>query len=556
MKDGFISYENIVCLGELAYRANADFTRLEGRHWRPGTIFDMSPSWPGDFPGRGILGLVLLSQSTHRRAAFLDEIMEKLPGMLNEFHYFGSPIRSDCLDEQQLSGNSWFLRAMCEHYLWKKDALSLQFLKDMVRYMILPCKGLYDAYPILSSVRHRIGEMSGSLFNGKDGVWELSSDNGCAFILIDGASHAYQILGDPQLRQVIDEMIGRFLSADLMKYEFQTHATLSATRGILRMYECTGESRYLENAVRIYDFYRSAAMTENYANFNWFGRPDTWTEPCTIIDSMILAMSLWEKTGETKYLQDANSIYVNGMGHAQRPNGGFGCDKCSGVSDVYLQGSGDTASDAYWCCSMRGGEGLSRCIAYSAFQDDDAIYFPMYNTAEMRFAVGGKALVLSERNDFLADGTLTFRILKNELDGPVRLKVFLAEGIVRENVSAKMNGTSLSFFIESDFLGITVSGAAGDSIRISLPVSLEQLSAETSEKYRDHIKFRHGLHLLGARSDKELSAAEVLDGLTYVSDGRYVNTKAGITLEPVNDLLTMTDDEARHSKRQILFKRG
>ena len=69
-------------------------------------------------------------------------------------------------------------------------------------------------------------------------------------------------------------------------------------------------------------------MTLDYSNFNWCGRPDTWTEPCCIVDSFLLAAQLEEITGDKRYLTLMNRIYFNSFRLAQRSNGGAGCNYC------------------------------------------------------------------------------------------------------------------------------------------------------------------------------------------------------------------------------------
>lgn len=553
--NGFLNFNEVIASGDFEFRANANFTRLEGKKWRADTIHFGDPGgWPGDWEGRAILALILLSQSTHRKAAYLDEILEKLPSMLNEYGYFGKKLDPQRIDEQQLSGNSWFLRSMCELYEWKKDEFSLNIIKNIVEHLILPCKGKYSEYPLISSVRRRTGDMSGTLFDGIDGAWKLSSDTGCAFIMIDGATHAYAVLKDPRLKEILDEMIAKFLTADLLEDEFQTHATLSATRGVIRYYQTSGEKYLLENAVRIYDLYRTHGMTENYANYNWFGRSDSWTEPCAIIDSLIVAMKLWEITGDAMYASDGNNILINALGHAQRPNGGFGCDKCSGVNDVFLYSHGDAATDAYWCCSMRGGEGLSRSISFLMHRKDNVLSFPMYNSADMFFSLEGKAFDISETERILSENTVNFKINQTEYEGPLTLKFFIPNGTYNDSISVKLNGRPLGFFIENDFIVLSLSPVSGDEIMLTLPASFRKVKVRTAGKYSDHFTLWHGSYMLGVAAEHELSEYEVLNGIEYLGNGRYVSKLQEITLEPINDLVLMSTDEVRKSKKQIIFK--
>ena len=80
-------------------------------------------------------------------------------------------------------------------------------------------------------------------------------------------------------------MIHRFLMIDPIKIKAQTHATLTACRGLMRYAEITGDTYYIDEAEKRWLLYKSDGMTENHENYNWFDRFDTWTEPCAIIDS-------------------------------------------------------------------------------------------------------------------------------------------------------------------------------------------------------------------------------------------------------------------------------
>ena len=54
------------------------------------------------------------------------------------------------------------------------------------------------------------------------------------------------------------------------------------------------------------------------------------------------------------------------MGYAQRSNGGFGCDECIGseTAGVFLS-TLENIYEAFWCCSMRGAEGLANAARLS-----------------------------------------------------------------------------------------------------------------------------------------------------------------------------------------------
>ncbi len=357
-----IPFQEITMEDELLKRSMKNYDRLESDIYQPLNIFSdnhptISLDWPGDFEGRTILALVLQAQATHREPVYLEEIMRQVPLRFNEKGYFGA-IQGDTINEQQLSGHGWLLRGLCEYYIWKKDEKVKKYILDIIQNLALPTLGHHKDYPILPEERNaNVGEMSGTTQNVINN-WLLSSDIGCDFIFLDGVVQAYSLFPTPELKSLIDEMTARFLQVDLVGIKAQTHSTLTGLRALMRYDEITGDQHLLNEVIKRYRIYREQGITENYENFNWFCRPE-WTEPCAIIDSYILAVQLWQKTGDPAYLEDAHHIYYNAICHTQRDNGGFGCDNCTGPVDLQLKVK---AYEAYWCCTMRGGEGLARAI--------------------------------------------------------------------------------------------------------------------------------------------------------------------------------------------------
>lgn len=356
--------------GDLQERMLLNIQRLSETKYQPEHVFltdEASGFWPGDTEGRTLLALVLEAQAAHQQPLYLQQIIDLIPEHLNAQGYMGY-IYPDVIDEQQLSGNGWMLRALCEYYAWKKDEKVLPIIRSIAYNLFVVNKGFYAHYPISTQDRIKdVGEESGSRLNVV-GRWKLSSDVGCVFIGMEGLIHAYQYAPSPELKEVIEEMIARFLEMPLLDLKAQTHASLTACRGLIRYAELENKPELIQRVSDVWKLYKAYGMTENYANYNWFKRYDTWTEPCAIVDSYMLAMQMWRHTHSVTYLNDAELIYLNALSHAQRFNGGFGCDNCPGLASKSnsLQ---ITAQEAHWCCTMRGGEGLASLARYSIDTD-------------------------------------------------------------------------------------------------------------------------------------------------------------------------------------------
>jgi len=359
---------------DLWTRQTLNFTRLEQEKYWPQNVYQREKEfskWPGDTEGRTLLAWILLAQTTGREPRYLDRMLAMWPAEINSKGYFGK-IYDDAISEQQLSSHGWVLRALSELEAWRPGGPARDLARPIIENLFLPTLGSYARYPIQPSERENAGSYSGSHLK-QVGPWILSSDVGCYAIGMSGAIDACIAFGDERLIPLIDEMTDRFLEIDLVAIRAQTHATLTACRGLLRWADATGRPEPVRAAERIYALYTGRAWTETYANFNWFDRPE-WTEPCAVVDSLMVAMELWRRTGKTQFLEEAQLIYFNAFGHSQRANGGFGCDSCPGAD-----GSTELAfsvEEAHWCCTMRGSEGLARMSQYQAALDGDTLLLP------------------------------------------------------------------------------------------------------------------------------------------------------------------------------------
>ena len=347
---------------ELSERAERSYARLLDPYYQMPAVFqEYGADWPGDKEGRALLAFVSHYKMTGRINPCMEALLEALPRYTNEYLYF-DPKQSPVIHEQQLSGHSWYLRGLCEHYEQFGDEFSLRALTSVTEHLYLPTAGRYKDYPVDRDPKLlNEGGVSGHSASLLDG-WSLSTDVGCAFMAIDGLSHVYKITRDERVGALTDEMIRVYAAIDKVALRAQTHCTLTAARGMLRMYGVTGDPAYLAYAKDIYELYTvGGGMDLTYQNLNWWGRPNTWTEPCAIVDSIMVAGELYALTGEDRYRRMAARICRNGLATAQRPNGGAGTDSVvylpygefSGVSEQYM-----TGYEAPFCCTMRLAEGL------------------------------------------------------------------------------------------------------------------------------------------------------------------------------------------------------
>ena len=461
-----IPFSGIKVSGELKERVQHNFDRLEESKYHPANVFlteEQSGGWPGDTEGRTILGLVMDAQASGRTPKYLEQIIDQVPSHLNEKGYMG-PIYDGTANEQQLSGNGWMLRGLCEYYLWKHDERVLNIIQSIATNLYLPLTTHFNNYPIAPNERQKnIGSYSGNIAEQK-GQWMLSSDIGCVFIGMDGLIQAYGVLKDNHLKAPIEALIKRFLAVDLIGIKAQTHATLTACRGLVRYAEITGKRQYISEAATRFNLYVHNGMTENFENYNWFGRYDTWTEPCAIVDSYILAVELWQHTGLAQYRDYAELIYYNAICTTQRFNGGFGCDTCPGLATgtKELKVSSD---EAHWCCTMRGGEGLGRAVSYAVFSRRDNVELPFYRRGEYNVPMRhGRFFKFHLYTDYPMGSEVRIRI-EHAPQNIVTLKLAVPEWM--QEVEFSVNGEKLDTLRKKGFVSMKRHFHTGDEVKLT-----------------------------------------------------------------------------------------
>ncbi len=540
-------FSGVLMHGELEKRLQQNYSRLEDEIYHPKNVFNAggaSAGWPGDKEGRIILGLVLQAQANHRDAKYLNEIIKQLPQHLNEKGYLG-PVYTDSILEQQLSGHGWLLRGLCAYYEWKKDKKVKAIIQGIIKNLALPTMGYHKEYPINPLTRQKgVGAAAGTTLSTA-GRWKLSTDIGCDFIFLDGLVHTYQLFPEKKLRSLIEEMTERFFEIQLEEINAQTHATLTALRAILRFYSITGEKRYLLEVERRYQLYRKAATSSNFENFNWFGRP-SWTEPCAIVDAYIVAVQLWQFLNNPLYLEDAHYTYYNALARTQRNNGGFGLDNCTHKNEPFLKISAD---EAYWCCTMRGAEGLTNAVQYSCFYNKTNVVFPFFCSASFNLANGFKFQTTS---NYPFSSGFEVKVLKS-IKKKARTLSFFAPAWQQQH-QLLLNGQPIPFVQKAGFIQCSTALKAGDVIQLNSQIKT-MVQKAVNEKYNaaDNYTLNYGVLQLGAVTDKIIKIPSD-PKLLRLSDSTWMLSQTNIMLQPIYHLLNPAIKKQADKPTQVLFE--
>ena len=538
-----LSYNKIKLRGDISHRILMSYSRLESSYYRPDYIFNADQSgWAGDWEGRTMLALIKLAQITGKEPSFLEAMLEKMDNYLNCKGYLGEVLPETKLNEQQFAGHNWLLSALIEYYQWRKNEAVLKKINMIIDNLYIPAIGNYLVYPTNPAERVFSGSYGG-VIEGSTNNWYTSTDIGCAFICLDALSSAYHVFKNQKVKVLLDEMIEVISRIDLINLSMQTHATLSATRGILQMYKTTSDRKYLEIAASIFETYIKHGMTENYANGNWFNRL-LWTEPCAIVDSLICALELFKITREISYLEIAHKIYYNALGHAQRPNGGFGCDICVGHGTEFIKHHGTGICEAYWCCTMRGAVGLSYFGHNIVTIEDNELYFLVYNDMEILY----NDITITEKTLYPEQGMTKIKI-KNPKGNVLKLWLFIPS--YARNVQVTLNGSHLDSIIENGFTAVQI--VPGNSeIVIEFEIPLLRAPVVNDQAIEGHFGYWYGFLMLGCHTTASLKLNSI-GSLTHINGSNYRINGTEVVLSRIDDVIDMKEDDIVNENRQVLF---
>lgn len=546
-----IGFKGIAIGGELRERLERNFTRLESPRFQPnaaGCFRDKDYDWPGDMEGRTLLALALLEQAAGHQAVYLRETLAGFPGHMNPAGYFGKESASDPIDEQQLAGHGWVLRGLCERYLATKEPATLQLIESIINHLALPTKGAHAGYPILPADRvNTKGSYMGTAVQ-QLGHWKLSTDIGCDFIFMDGVMQAATILKRADVNALADEMVARFLEVDLASIKAQTHASLTGIRAVLRWAAFTGRQDLLAAAEQRFQLYLAEGMSENQANWNWFGRP-THTEPCAVVDSFMIAVQLWQQTGKPAYLEQAHLIYYNALGHGQRANGGFGCDTCLGAETATLK---IKIVEAWWCCTMRGSEGLSRAAEYAFMQEPGALILPFFHPGTARLETAGGVLQVETKTNYPYEGELRLKVVSAPA-GQVEIRLFVPSWAKSPTIT--LDGELSAGQPLGQFLAIKALFHAGDELvyRFDQSVRTESLGNQ-HDQVQGYQRTYYGPLLLGAEGAPDVTLPRA-DAFTWNPTTRSARAPGlDFALRPINDLILRADVTEKNYERRALWK--
>ena len=291
--------------------------------------------YSGDISGRMIGAEAFLASCSAREAATLENLLQCAPAFQKPDGHFGAPQHLPALERSSdmpiLWGNGRLLIGLVEAYESTGDPAALKTAKKLGDYFV-ETDGVYCRKENLQSVGGRQADAFAT----------------CYFSCIEGLAALGRVTGEARYRREA-ERISDLALGETFFDDLHSHGRLSALRGIVDLYELTGEAKWLQGAERdwtmVVERYRlpTGGITELFSRSN--GRD----EGCAVSDWLRLNLALWRVTGKGRYLDEAERCLKNHFLYQQFAAGGSGHRRFIHIKGEPAAFHGDGV-DAYWCC--------------------------------------------------------------------------------------------------------------------------------------------------------------------------------------------------------------
>jgi uncharacterized protein len=247
----------------------------------------------------------------------------------------------------------------------------------------------------------------------------------------------------------------------------QVHCQLSTTRGLLDLYELTGEKRYLQPVLDLHEYILNELVWASGGIGFYYFRPEE-NETCADADWLRLNLQLWRVTRQAGYMDMAERILLNQLFFNQVDTGGF----------CYLRGLENRAGAVFdACCSHHGPRALYEVIRYIYTYEQDSTWVNLFFPNEARFEVEKGITEIScsveeSPGKFISHFSIK-RVTNHEHTLHVRVPSWAS------HVRIEMNGQDVVVDNVLNYLCIHRKWSSGDKLTVQFDIQPRLLKGQT-----------------------------------------------------------------------------
>ena len=255
-----------------------------------------------------------------------------------------------------------------------------------------------------------------------------------------------------------------------------SHGYLTTLRGIVMLYEATGETEYLDMVEGLYAALVDSADCTVYGGVQeYFGGKGDRDEGCSEADFVRLSLQLWRVTGKLDYLERGERCLLNQFYANQFCTGDFGHHLHFKHGIAPHQGVGR----AWWCCTMHGLRAFRDVLDSIVTTHDGAVRINLF--LDVLWSDATRSIALEQ-------GAITVKKAPDE-----GMRVAVRRPAWAEEVKVTLNGNAIETSEEDGYLILDNPLHTGDRAEISFDLerrivkrngtalSLDQLSDKPVE---------------------------------------------------------------------------
>jgi hypothetical protein len=436
-------------------------------------------TWYGDVSGRYLNAWVSLATWTGELPPKAQQVLTTVLAAQADDGHFGPPIPHGACDRSQASGTAWMMLALPRVYALTGD-----------ERVLLAARRLAEWYANATPAWLRPAEVQRQTSLGSYAL-VFSNFTHC----LDGLAALHTVDPDPRYEETAMAIADAVKGYDT---EIHSHHFLSTLRGLLDWYELTGRGYLLDKVRREVDRVFAHGMLDTWGVPESFAAAHT-DEGCSEVDWVLVNLRLHQATGERRYLDTAERAIYGHLYLNQSPNGGFGA--WSGFHTAIgarQPGSVGRYIEAFWCCSMHGGFGLSEIARHVCGRRRDGIQVNLLLGAEAEFPVpGGLMKVRQTAAGYPFPGEVCIEVMIPD-SGPQNLHVVLpAHSPLR---TAELNGMPVALTQGQGELVVPLRGPGKSRLTLGFLVSLRSEPARRQDLFAGKHSLWYGPMPLGSNA--------------------------------------------------------
>lgn len=345
----------------------------------------------GDVSGRWLEALCATAAYRARPFAEIGEWLPELLAAQRPEGYFGAEFAAQGLRREDMAllwGNGRLLVGLVEHYRLTGDRRSLDAARRLGDFVV-------KIAPEMNSPRVRQQFAEGSFAMGYI----------CWTQMTEAVAALHAVTRQPQYLAVAREIAARIER----RPGEHAHGFLTSLRGVLELYEATGERALLTQAEHEWQDVVDSGNLLVSGSVPEAWRPKAFrTEGCAEADWLRLSLRLWRLTGRLQYLEAAERTLFNEFAMNQFSTGDFGHRPlaATGVRHGATEAQAGGSARAWWCCTLHGLRAFPEIFRHVWRDSEGALWYDL--PVEGEGQMGGLRVVASSTLEI--DGAITLRV--------------------------------------------------------------------------------------------------------------------------------------------------